>query len=67
MFRRSKLKHGSNGRRVGKQTDIQELYDFVDRHDLGEVQISVDSHKTCGGLFPLFRGGSRQKRLLLFT
>ena len=49
------------------KTNIQELYDFVNRHDLGEVQISVDSHRNVWWTVPVVRGGSWQKRLLLFT
>ena len=39
------------------KTDIQELYDFVNRHDLGEVQISVDSHRNVWWTVPVVQGG----------
>ena len=49
------------------ETDIQELYDFVDRHDLGEVQISVDSHRNVWWTVPVVQRGILGKNAYYYS
>ncbi len=49
------------------ETDIQELYDFVDRHDLDEVQISVDSHRNVWWTVPVVQEGVLGKNAYYYS
>ena len=49
------------------KTDIQELYDFVNRHDLGEVEISVDSHKNVWWIVPVAQRGVLSKNAYYYS
>lgn len=49
------------------ETDIQELYDFVDRHDLGEVQISVDNHRNVWWAVPVVQSGILGKNAYYYS
>lgn len=49
------------------KTDIQELYDFVNRHDLGEVQISVDSHRNVWWTVPVVQRGVLGKNAYYYS
>lgn len=49
------------------KTDIQELYDFVNRHDLGEIQISVDSHRNVWWTVPVVQRGILGKNAYYYS
>ena len=49
------------------KTDIQELYDFVNRHNLGEVEISIDSHKNVWWIIPVAQRGVLGKNAYYYS
>ena len=58
---------GQRAEKWVNETDIQELYDFVDHHDLGEVQISVDSHRNVWWTVPVVQRGILGKNAYYYS